>query len=250
MAFSINQTKTPPLWNAFSLGVFTLLLSSLSFANPLSNTADSTISVKGKSVVSTKPDQASINLSASTQAMDSASAKAELDQTLNRFFDELNKIGIQDKSIVAKSIQISPQYEYQNRQQRFIGFQATRAIVVELDDLEKIHPVLDKAVTLNISGIQGVHYSSSKENELRQHARKLAIKDSIQKATDIAKAYGAQLGPVNRILYQAGSTNQPFPVDSFQTRSQALEASPAGGRFIPGDITISDEISVSFSLLH
>lgn len=207
------------------------------------------ISVSGNATISTKPDQAQINLSVNTQAIDSATAKAELDKKVNAFFDALNDMGIDDEDIVARSMNISAQYDYQNRQQKFIGFQASRSIVVELSDLDKIHPVLDTAVAMKVDGIQGIQYASSKEDELREQARAEAIKDSITKATDIAQAYDAKLGPVDNINYHSSNTNQPITVDAFRAQGLLSESESAGGRFIPGDITITDNISVSFSLI-
>lgn len=245
MTISISSKSIHTIGYCFCF-LFALAFNSTLYAQPLGPH----ITVSGKSLISVKPDQANINLNVSTQATDSASAKAELDKIANRFFDELNNMGIKDDEIIAKSMNINAQYDYQNRQQRFIGFQASRAIVIELSDLDKIHPVLDTAVSLNINGIQGVQYSSSKEDELRQQARQAAIQDSINKATEIAEAYGAKLGPVDNIVYQSGLISLDASSAQVAFRSQAVSAESAGGRFIPGEITFTDEINASFVLFQ
>jgi len=252
MMISINPlpnllSKSGAIQLSFITLLHILLFSSTLSAQPLGPH----INVSGKSVISVKPDQAQINFNVSTQAVNSSAAKAELDKIINSFFDELNEMDIEDDAITAQSMNISAQYDYQNRQQRFIGFQASRSVVIELSDLEKIHPVLDLAVSMQINGIQGVYYSSSKEEELQQQARAEAIEDSIRKATEIAEAYGARLGRVESISYQSVGIAPPTPYMAQQSRAVFTEsAAAAGGRFLPDEITVTDEIMVSFSLMH
>lgn len=204
------------------------------------------ITVTGNSEITAEPDQATINLSVRTQALSSAEAKKDNDQRINVFFDALNDLSIKDDAITAASINISAQYDYQNRQQRFIGFQVSRAISVEIEDLEMLHSVLDTAVNLRINSIQSISYSSSKEGELRKQARVAAIEDSKAKAQELAEAYDAKLGPIYNISYQTGRINQPAARVAMATEAFA---DASGGRFIPGDLSITDHINVVFDLI-
>lgn len=206
------------------------------------------ISVSGSGKITAKADQAEVNLNLSAQASSSAEAKQEIDRRINAFFDAVNKLGIKDEQITAGSMSLNPQYDYQNRQPRFIGFQANRNIRVELKNLEKLHPVLDAAVKLKINGIQGIQYSSSTEDQMRQQARLAAIEDSTQKATQLAEAYGAKLGPVYSISYHSGNIERPYAQPEMM-RAAVMDAAPSGGRFIPGEISVQDSINVVFSLI-
>lgn len=236
---------------AFIMSVFIFgLISACSSAENARSTAGAgpQISVSGHGKITAEADQATINLNLNAQAATSAEAKKEIDQRINAFFDAVNKLGIKDKQITAGSMNLSPQYDYNNRQPRFIGFQASRQIAVEVSDLEKVHPVLDAAVSLKINGIQGINYSSSTEDKMKQQARLAAIEDSRAKAQQLAEAYGAKLGPVYSISYHSGNVERPFAQPEMM-RATMMDASSKGGRFIPGEISTSDSISVVFDLI-
>lgn len=229
-----------------------LLLFSLGGCGELANAQQShmpQISVTGSAEISAEPDQATINLMLQTQAADSAEAKAESDRRLNAFLADLQELGIGEDQIKAANLNISAQYDYQNRQQRFIGFQASRSLSVDVTDLEMLHPVLDTAVSHRVDGIQGIDYQSSREDELKAQARTAAIEDSRQKASELAEAYGAQLGPVYNISYHSGQIARPAFAMADDMAVRAMSAESSGGRFIPGDITFTDHISVVFDLI-
>jgi len=241
----ISSVKINTLFiSMLMLGFFSI---GCSAENSGSNTGPQ-ISVSGNGKITAEADQATINLNLMAQAANSAGAKKEIDKRINAFFDAINKLGVKDKQITAGSMNLTPQYDYQNRQPRFIGFQASRQISVEVSDLEKVHPVLDTAVSLKINGIQGINYSSSTEDEMKQQARLAAIEDSKVKAKQLAEAYGAKLGPVYSISYHSGNVERPYNMPEMRALAMS-DSAPKGGRFIPGEISVSDNISVVFDLI-
>lgn len=207
------------------------------------------ISVSGNGKVSAKADQATVNLNVSAQAANSKNAKDEIDVRINSFFQALKKLGIKEKQITAGSMNLSPQYDYQSRQPRFIGFQANRSIGIEILDLEKLHPVLDTAISMKINGIQGINYASSSEDDMRQQARLAAIEDSKTKAKQLAEAYDAKLGPVYSINYYSGNIEQPYMARQEMRALAVSDSFSQGGQFIPGEVTVSDNINVTFDLI-
>ena len=207
------------------------------------------ISVSGNAEIVADTDEATNNLILQTQSAESAGAKAESDRRLNAFLDELENLGISEEQVTAASLNISAQYDYQNRQQRFIGFQATRSISVDITDLDMLHPVLDTAISHNVDGIQGINYRSSREDQLKAQARAAAIEDSQQKAAELAEAYGAQLGPVYNINYHSGQIVRPEFAMASDMAVRSFSAESAVGRFIPGDIRFTDSIQVVFDLI-
>ena len=205
------------------------------------------IRVSGSAKITAEADRATINLHLTTQAANSAAAKREVDERAHAFFAAVAKLGIADEQITAGSMNLSPQYDYQDRRPRFIGFQASRSVGVEVSDLEQLHPVLDAAVALKINGIQGISYASSGEDEMRQQARLAAIEDSKEKARQLADAYGARLGPVYSISYHSGSIERPRNQPGMKVL--AMAESSSAGRFIPDEISVSDNINVVFDLI-
>ena len=227
---------------------FILMLGSFSACSTAENPGPQ-ISVSGSGKITAQADEANINLNLTAQAVDSKTAKEDVDKRINAFFAAIKKLGIEDHQITAGSMSLFPQYDYQNRKQRFIGFQASRNIQIEISDLEKIHPVLDTAISMKINGIQGIHYASSTEDDMRQQARLAAIQDSKSKAKQLAEAYGAKLGPVYSIRYHSGQLEKPYQAQPEMALRAMSDGATAGGRFIPGEVSVSDNIHVVFDLI-
>jgi uncharacterized protein YggE len=85
------------------------------------------------------------------------------------------------------------------------------------------------------------------EQQYQQQAREQAIEDSKQKAQTLAEAYGAKLGPIVQIRYQAATTNSPVPYG----RPEAMmgrSASADMGQYIQDRIQFRDRIDVIFEL--
>ena len=84
---------------------------------------------------------------------------------------------------------------------------------------------------------------------MKQQARLAAIEDSKTKAKQLAEAYGAKLGPVYSISYHSGQVEKPYAAVAEMRSLAAADFAPQGGRFIPGEVSAYDSISVVFDLI-
>ena len=230
--------------------LFLVLLLTISACNANQETTISReISTTGYAEVKAKPDQAIVDVTAKALLSTSAEANQEVNRQVNRFLEALNKLGIKQKDIVASSIHLNPRYEHRgNGERQFSGYEASRNLQITLHQLDQIGQVLDLSLASGLNTINNVRYISSKESELIAKAHQLAIENSKQKAAYLAKAYGAELGPIKSINYHS---NQPVPYaetrDSMQPALMRTSASPAV--YLPDDITFTDQIQVVFELL-
>ena len=173
-------------------------------------------------------DMARVHLSAQSQRQTSAEAKDDVDQRVNELIGVLDNVGLDEDSLTAGQISISPRYNYRNNTQEFVGYFASRSIQVEIPDLELLNPFLDAALEQKIDGITQVEYRTSQEAEVKALARELAIQDSKDKASDLAAAYEMDLGSVISINYQS---SQASPVNFQQVglaRAESFAADSSG----------------------
>jgi hypothetical protein len=192
-------------------------------------------------------DMARVHLSAQSQRQTSAEAKDDVDQRVNELIGVLDNVGLDEDSLTAGQISISPRYNYRNNTQEFVGYFASRSIQVEIPDLELLNPFLDAALEQKIDGITQVEYRTSQEAEVKALARELAIQDSKDKASDLAAAYEMDLGSVISINYQS---SQASPVNFQQVGLARAEsfAADSSGQYIPDQLSFTDYISVVFEL--
>lgn len=205
------------------------------------------VSVSGMGEAEVEADMARVHLSAQSQRQTSAEAKDEVDQRVNELIRVLEEVGLDEDSLTAGQISISPRYNYRNNTQEFIGYFASRSIQVEIPDLELLNPFLDAALEQKIDGINQIEYRTSHEAEVKALARELAIQDSKDKAAGLAAAYEMSLGSVISINYQS---NQASPVLYQQVGLARAESfgAEASGQYIPDQLSFTDYISVVFEL--
>lgn len=210
------------------------------------------IHTNGYGEVKVKPDMARINLNVSATRKEASAAKKEVDDRVNAFIDKLLNLKIKKDDIVASSLRVNPQYEYNRAQSRqeFIGYQANRSMIVTVRNLDKLSDVMDLGLAEKIQGINNIQYDSSEEDKHRQQARLNAIENSKLKAKELANAYGAELGHIVRINYHSSHPEQTqFRPQAMEKMMVSANSDSAGGVYLPDELTYSDNIQVTFDLI-
>lgn len=205
-----------------------------------------TVTTTGNGMVSAKADLAEVSMQATSTQKSASVAKQEVDRRINGFLEKLRKMGIGDDDIVASTLRLSPEYEYNNRSRIFSGYTAFRDITVTLRKLDRLDALLESATASEISFIQQVALKSSKEEALKEKAFEEAIADSKRKAEALARAYGAELGSVHTITYRS---QQPLFAPKAEAAVARLAADSGGGEYIHDEITFRDQIDVVFELI-
>ena len=209
--------------------------------------APRTVSTTGNGVISTKADMAEVTMQATSNQKSASAAKQEVDRRINDFLESLEAMKIPRDDIIASTLRISPEYEYNNRNRIFSGYAAYRDITVTLRELDRLDTLLETATASEISHIQQVALKSSKEEDLKEKAFEEAIADSRRKAEVLANAYDADLGSIHTITYRS---QQPLFAAKAEGAAMRLAAdSGGGGQYVHDEITFTDQIEVVFELI-
>ncbi|MFA5631403.1 MAG: SIMPL domain-containing protein [Porticoccaceae bacterium] len=228
---------------------FVLFAASIATAAPVHADAvqPRTVSTSGQGVAKAKADKAQVTMQTSSLQKSATEAKQEVDRRINSFLGKVTGIGIAKEDIVASTLRISPEYEYDNRTRIFSGYTAYRDVSVTLHDLDKLDQLLQVATDSGISFIQNIQLQSQNEEKLRKQAFDNAIADSQEKAEALAKAYGAQLGAVHSIVYQ---NPQPLYAPKAEMAVMRMAAdSGSGGQYLHDEVTFNDNVHVVFELI-
>lgn len=229
--------------------LFLLLVSFASLADDDTNRR--LISTNGYGEVKASADTAIIDLSVRATRKSGQEAKREVDDRLNTFLDQLEKMAIDQKDVVASSLRVYPRYEHSDGTRHFSGYEAVRTVSVTLHKLEQLTHVMDQALAHRLEGIDNVRYENSNADEYRLKAHQQAIADSKLKAASLAKAYGAELGPIVRIDYHRNTPMfSPKTQDAGFESAQLLRSSVSRpGTYLPDQLLYQDNIQVVFDLI-
>jgi uncharacterized protein YggE len=203
------------------------------------------ISVGGEAEVKVTPDRATLVLGMVSESRELPKAQAENAQKIGQAIAMLEKMGIEKRHIQTDFLRIEPRFEktYGIGPAAYI---VRRDIVVTLTDLKKLEPVIAEAVKLGINTAGQFTLETSDLRKHRDAARLLAAQAAREKATLLAQALGATVGPVQTI----DETNVPTPMSARSLAPQNVSVEAGGGPpvFSAGEISVRAAVMVTFAL--
>ncbi len=165
------------------------------------NVPQNQVTVVGQGKISYQPDIANVTLGVQIDKV----AKAE--DALNQLNDKSTKIvtaikalGISDADIQTQNYSLSAQYDYVNNVSSVSGYNANEQLVVKVRDIvnktDLISKVIAEASKAGANQVNGISFTVSNLEDLKQQARVMAIADAKVKANSMASAAGVGLGDI------------------------------------------------------
>lgn len=211
------------------------------------------ITVTGKGKIEAEPDLARLSFTVTENAQEAVSARNAAEEKISSFLEALIQHGIPREKIAAGSITVLPQYTADRNGSRVQnGYQAVRAVVIELEDFSLISLAGDLAMESGINGIGGFEYLIRNEKELKLQADAEAIADAKDQALRLAEGFGVKLskpcslsfGTSSRpvLRYRAGSPR------NLQTRAASLPAEGESAAYMPEKLTVESIVEAQFAI--
>jgi uncharacterized protein YggE len=201
------------------------------------------VSATGK--VTRTPDLATIRAGVVTQAATASAALSDNSTKMSRVLAALKRAGVGDRDVQTATIQLQPQYRYQQNEAPVItGYQANNSVSVRFRDVARSGAILDALVREGANQIDGPTLSIERPDSAMDEARTDAVAKARARAELYARA--AELR-VERILSISESGDfAPAPPPVVMMRAQALEA--ADTRVVPGEQDVAVTVAVRFLL--
>jgi len=281
--------KTPPN-NLFSLilsALMVLLVAALTLSNASAQTgtpqpttepapqaavtkapppvcdASRSIQVSGTAVINVTPDRVLIQLGVQSNGSNAAKAEAANSKTIQKIVAALKKLGIEQKDIVTDLYIIEPIYDdYSDL--RIKGYRINNVVAITLRDVNKVNKVLAAAMENGANQVLNTEFYLSDLRSYRDQAREMAMKAAREKATDLARAAGSDVGCVLTINENSWSYFNGWGWYGGNNSSRDLwtqnavqnAAPPTGaegtlsdsGPISVGQISVRAEVSASFGL--
>jgi len=194
--------------------------------------------------VSRVPDVAIISAGVQTLQPTATAAIEENAARMERVRAALKRAGIADRDIQTSSINLNPEYQYdQNRPPRLTGYRANNSVNVKFRDLKRTGAILDALVAEGANTISGPNLTIDRPESALDEARTKAIANGRARAELYARALGMQVMRLLSVSESGGYAAPPMPVVMMAERSQAADT-----KIDPGSQQLQVSVSMSFEL--
>jgi uncharacterized protein YggE len=209
---------------------------------PISGTR---LDISATGEVTRVPDVAIISTGVVTRASTATGAIQQNAARMERVRTALKRAGIADKDIQTSSINLNPEYHYeQNKPPRLTGYTASNQVSVRFRDISETGKILDALVAEGANQISGPNLTIDKPDEALDEARMKAIANGRARADLYARALGMR---VVRLLSvsESGGYAVPPPMPMYARAEMAQDAST---KIDPGEQKVQVGVSMSFEL--
>lgn len=201
------------------------------------------ISVNGEGKIKVVPDRVQINFGVKNVGKDATEVKKLNDETVDKVLKYIKKFGISTSDFKTTQVSLNRNYDYEKKKN---NFQASQSITIILKDLTKYDELMMGLLDNGINSIDAIEFKSSKMEEHKSEARKLAILDAKKKAEDYVSVLNQKIGKAILITDNSGYYQPPMYKNSL-----AMASPDAGASYETlaiGEIDILINVSVSFLL--
>ena len=210
-----------------------------------------TVSADGRSVRT--PDLAVFTAGVTSQAKTAGAALSANAADMNRVVAALKKAGIADRDIQTSNLSLNPIYappiqrpdgQYEQQEQRIIGYNATNTVTVRQRKLSEFGRVIDTLVEAGANQVNGPSFQMDEPDAATDEARLEAMKKARARAELYAKAAGLRVVRILSIS-ESGGYN-PGPPVVFARMAADSEAAPSP--VAAGEIQLTATVTVMFEL--
>jgi uncharacterized protein len=204
-----------------------------------------TITVSGHGTVSVVPDTADLMAGVQAQAATATEALETVGTKSQALVDTLKGQGIAPDDIQTAGLNLYPTYG--NDDQRITGYQASTNVTATVHDVSKVGDVVDALKTLvgDQLTLNGVSFSYNDPEAVMADARTAAMNNARVRAEQYAKAAGAELGGVLKVI--EGSVPSPVMYEAM-TPGTAPAAADSRVAVAPGSQDLAADVSVVFEM--
>lgn len=204
-----------------------LLLFSISAMS--AQNSESIIKVRGEAVMKAVPEVLNVSIPLQEKARTYEECTNQLTSTFNALHAALVKAGIDEKKIFSNRLNITEDYNYQDRQRILVGYIGNITLSMELEHTEKnLHMLMRTLNDERFNFGYNVSFSlSEKQKEtLREEAIKQAVADAKTKAATLAEALEVRLLEIKEVNFEYSDGGNDILV---RQKSMRMEASMNDG---------------------
>ncbi len=204
------------------------------------------VTVKGKGVVKVVPDEVSVTVRMESEGSSASEVKQANDKVIDNVIKFCREMNIANKDVKTDYMNVNKNYNYNTKQYRYV---ANQALSIKLQDLDEYETLIQGVLERGVNRIDKISFTSSKMEEHRSEARKKAMANAVQRATEYAEVVDQKIGKAIGI---SEMTLSPVPQPMLRTmamESDMASTSASQETVSPGELSVTAKVNVSFELL-
>jgi len=164
---------------------------------------------------------------------------------MDRVLAALKRAGIDERDIQTSSINLNPEYRYQeNKAPELVAYSATNQVSVRFRDIRNTGRVLDALVAEGANQINGPTLTIEKPEAALDEARMNAIASGRARADLYARALGKRVTRVISVSESGGG----YPVPPPMPMVERMSAQAADTKIMAGEQKLQVTVSMVFEL--
>jgi uncharacterized protein len=194
-----------------------------------------TISAQGDGEVFLVPDVAYISIGVESRAPQVNAALNENNAQAERIAETLRELGVEDRDIQTSAFSVYPYQEYGPMgEPAEMVYVVSNTVNITVRNLHAMGEMLDAVVRAGANAIHSVQFDVENKEQAVTEARRLAIANAQQTASELANAAGVELGElVSLNVYSSGSPTPYFEGKAFGGLGSAASNVPiAAGQMV------------------
>jgi uncharacterized protein len=204
------------------------------------------VTVFGSALVRVDPDYSSLRFAVTRVAAKPKEAFDETRRAADAVRAALTAMKIDPRDVRSGDLALAEEWVGYNETRRMTGYRATASFHAFVREFSKVEPVLVAVVDAGADRIHSVHHKTSRMREVRDDARRRAVRAARAKAETYAVAAGAKVGAAIHIEdVNPDELARRSHMPDVDLTSEEPETEPSN----PGAITIAGAVMVSFALL-
>jgi hypothetical protein len=196
------------------------------------------------------PDRAQVTFSVQTENIDVKTAQMTNAVQMTKVIDALVAAGLPKDALKTTGYNIYPLYEDYSKspfEQKIKTYQVTNTLTVTLHDVNRTGEVIDVAVANGVNQASSIQFmlSDAQAQVLRTEALKKAVALARADADTVASELGVTIVGVKSADISGGYA--PVLFENYQA-GNAMTKSAAPTPIQPGDVTVTAQVSVTYSI--
>jgi uncharacterized protein YggE len=195
-----------------------------------------------------EPDTALVQFNIAPQEKKLADAMQKATSLAEQVRQLLRSNGIDPKDAQFSRFATQPAYEYNNGQQKLVGYRVDASISVKVKDFSKIGPISEGLGTMEVTNTS-ITYTLENTDAAKLKAVEDAMRRTREEATAVAQFAGRTLGELS---HASVDTFEPQPIrpmmaKAMMSTAQAAPAAPTEG-FGAEKITVTAHVNALYGM--
>ena len=211
-------------------------------AQPIAGTR---LDISATGDVTRVPDIAVITAGVVTRSATAAAAIQQNAARMERVIAALKRAGVADRDIQTSSINLNPEYRYQeNQPPELVGYTASNQVTIRFRDVRNSGRILDTLVAEGANQINGPTMTIEHPESALDEARARAVAAGRARAELYAQAIGKRVARILSISESGVNAPPPPPMPY----AVAASAERADTKIMPGEQELEVSLSMVFEL--